>query len=177
MPRRKIPFAAALWYRGPVASLRYECAYTFGSYGRSFKAVSRRVVTKIIWEASIMDFFLRASAAILFVIAGTSVCEAEINPLLGSWTLSGPGYVDRDGNDWCKTEPRMDFTATTQTIYTAATQFRPGAQSVTAVHYLVSGNKVYVASEATFAGAPSYTITGPGKMMSDDVGHCPYQRK
>ncbi len=64
--------------------------------------------------------------------------------------LSGPGYVDRDGNSWCTSIPRLNFTATAQTVYAAADQIRPAAQSTTAVHYLVSGNKVYVASEPRF---------------------------
>jgi hypothetical protein len=117
------------------------------------------------------------AAAILLAAAGTAACEAESNPLLGNWMLSGPGYVDRDGNSWCTSIPRLDFTATAQTVYAAATKFKPAAQSTTAVHYMVSGNKVFVASEATFYGAPSYLIVGPGKMMSEDVGHCPYEKK
>ena len=62
-------------------------------------------------------------------------------------------------------------------VYAAATKFRPAAQSTTAVHYLVSGNKVYVSSTASFYNAPSYLITGPNKMTSEDVGHCPYEKK
>jgi hypothetical protein len=116
-------------------------------------------------------------AAILLAAAGTAMCEAAGNPLLGNWMLSGPGYVDRDGNSWCTTIPRLEFTATAQTVYVAATKFRAAAQSTTAVKYLVSGNKVFVASEATFYGAPSYVIVGPNKMMSEDVGHCPYEKK
>ncbi len=113
----------------------------------------------------------------MLLMTAATACEADSNPLLGQWTLTGPGYVDRDGNSWCTSIPRLDFTATTQTVYAAAMKFRAASQSTTAVHYLVSGNKVYVASEATFYGAPSYTIVGPGKMMSDDVGHCPFSRK
>lgn len=125
-----------------------------------------------------MARFLRiTAAAILLTAAGTAMCEAESNPLLGNWVLSGPGYVDRDGNSWCTAIPRLDFTATSQTVYAAATKFRPAAQSTTAVHYLVSGNKVYISSTATFYNAPSYLITGPNKMTSEDVGHCPYEKK
>jgi hypothetical protein len=71
----------------------------------------------------------------------------------------------------------MDFTATTETVYAAATKFKPAAQSTTAVHYLINKNQVYVASEPTFYGAPSYTIVDPNKMMSNDVGHCPFSKK
>lgn len=124
-----------------------------------------------------MGKFTYVTAAAMLLIAAGTACEAADNPLLGQWTLTGPGYVDRDGNSWCTSIPRLDFTATTQTVYAAATKFRPAAQSTTPVHYLVSGNQVFVASEATFYGAPSYTIVGPGKMMSNDVGHCPFQRK
>jgi hypothetical protein len=122
--------------------------------------------------------FLRvAAAAILFTAATTAMCEADGNPLLGNWTLSGPGYVDRDGFNWCAPTPRLDFTPTSQTVYAAATKFRPAAQSTTPVHYLVSGNKVYVSSTASFYNAPSYLITGPNKMTSEDMGHCPYEKK
>ena len=124
-----------------------------------------------------MKFVRVTVAAILFAAAGTAMCEADSNPLIGNWVLSGPGYVDRDGNSWCTSIPRLTFTATTQTVYAAATKFKPAAQSTTAVHYLVNGNQVYVASEATFYGAPSYRIVGPNKMMSEDVGHCPFDRK
>ncbi len=121
-------------------------------------------------------FAWTTAAAMLLTIASTA-CEADSNPLLGQWMLSGPGYVDRDGSSWCTYIPRLDFTATTQTIYAAATKFRPAAQSTAAVQYLVSGNKVYVSSTPSFYNAPSYTIVGPGKMMSDDVGHCPFTKK
>ena len=121
--------------------------------------------------------FVRVTAAAIVFMACTTMCDAADNPLIGNWVLSGPGYVDRDGNSWCTAIPRLDFTATSQTVYAAATKFRPAAQSTTAVHYLVSGNKVFVASEATFYGAPSYLIVGPNKMMSQDVGHCPFEKK
>ena len=124
-----------------------------------------------------MARFARVTAAAMLLMTAGTACEAADNPLLGQWTLSGPGYVDRDGNSWCNSIPRLDFTATTQTVYAAATKFRPAAQSTTAVHYLVNGNQVYVASEPSFYGAPSYTIVGPGKMMSNDVGHCPFTKK
>ncbi|HEX4293500.1 MAG TPA: hypothetical protein VHZ29_05150 [Rhizomicrobium sp.] len=124
-----------------------------------------------------MKFVRVTVAAILLMAAGTAMCEAESNPLLGNWMLSGPGYVDRDGNSWCTSIPRLNFTVTAETVYAAATKFRPAAQSTTAVHYLVSGNKVFVASAPTFYGAPSYVIVGPGKMMSEDVGHCPFEKK
>jgi hypothetical protein len=124
-----------------------------------------------------MTGFARVTVAAMLLMTVSTACQADSNPLLGQWMLTGPGYVDRDGNSWCNSIPRLDFTATTQTVYAAAMKFRPASQSTTAVHYLVSGNKVYVASEATFYGAPSYTIVGPGKMMSDDVGHCPFSKK
>ena len=104
-------------------------------------------------------------------------CEAASNPLLGKWKLSGPGYVDRDGNSWCTATPMLEFTATAQTVYVAATKFRPAAQSTTQVTYLVSGNKVYASSTPSFYNAPSYLMVGPGKMMSQDIGHCPYQKQ
>jgi hypothetical protein len=116
-------------------------------------------------------------AALVLTAAGSVVCRADSNPLIGNWVLSGPGYVDRDGNSWCTSIPRLTFTATAQTVYAAATKFKPAAQSTTPVHYLVNGSQVYVASEATFAGAPSYRITGPNKMESEDVGHCPFAKK
>jgi hypothetical protein len=121
--------------------------------------------------------FYRVTALTMLFMAGSILtCEAASNPLLGNWILTGPGYVDRDGNSWCTSIPRLEFTASTQSVYTAATKFRPAAHSTTAVRYLITGNKVFVASEPTFYNAPSYTILGPNKMMSDDVGHCPFQK-
>lgn len=124
-----------------------------------------------------MTGFARVSAAAMLLMTVSTACQADSNPLLGQWMLSGPGYVDRDGNSWCTYIPRLDFTAATHSVYTAATKFRPAAQSTVAVHYLVNGNQVFVATEASFYGAPSYTIVGPGKMMSNDGGHCPYTKK
>jgi hypothetical protein len=124
-----------------------------------------------------MKFARMTVAAILLTAAGTAMCEADGNPLIGDWVMSGPGHVDRDGFNWCAAIPRLGFTATTQTLYVAATKFRPASQSVATVHYLVSGNKVYVSSAPGFYGAPSYRIVGPGKMESEDAGHCSFDRK
>jgi hypothetical protein len=99
------------------------------------------------------------------------------NPLLGKWVAEPNGYVDRNGFAWCAAIPRMEFTPTAQTMYAAATKFRPAAQGTTQVHYLVSGNIVYVASMSTFVGAPKYTILGPNEIQTNDVGGCKYKRQ
>lgn len=124
-----------------------------------------------------MNMFVRLIVGAILTTATATCCEAAGNPLIGIWKLSGPGYTDRDGNSWCTSMPRFDFTPTSETIYAAATKFRPAAQSTSAVTYLVSGNKVYVSTEPSFYNAPSYLIVGPNKMMSEDVGHCPYQKQ
>jgi hypothetical protein len=116
-------------------------------------------------------------AAILLTVAGTAVCEADSNPLLGNWKLSGPGWVDRSGHNACAGFPGLSFTATTQILYIAASKFQPAYQTPTTVHYLVNGNKVYVSSTESFGGAPSYIIDGPNKITSNDADHCSYDRK
>jgi hypothetical protein len=117
--------------------------------------------------------------AIIVLATGLAAREAAAagNPLLGKWVAEPNGYVDRNGFAWCAVIPRMEFTTTTQTMYTAATKFRPAAQGTTQVHYLVSGNSVYVASMSTFVGAPKYTILGPNEVQSNDIGGCKFKRQ
>jgi hypothetical protein len=116
------------------------------------------------------------SVTVVLLVAGISASGAASNPLIGKWTLTGPGYIDRDGNNYCDALPEMDFTATTQTMFAAATKFRPAAQGSTPVFYLVSGNKVYVSATQGFFNAPDYIILAPNKMQTDTVGHCVYQK-
>ena len=114
-------------------------------------------------------------ATVLF-IAGISVGRADSNPLLGTWKLTGPGFIDRDGNNYCDAIPQMVFAATTQTMFAAATKFKPAAQGTTNVFYLVSGEKIYVSSSQSFFNAPDYLILAPNKMQTDTIGHCIYQK-
>lgn len=118
-----------------------------------------------------------ASVTIAVLIAGISACGAASNPLLGKWKLTGPGYIDRDGNNYCDSIPEMQFTATAQTMFAAATKFKPAAQGTTQVQYLVSGNKIYVSSGPSFFNAPDYLILAGDKMETDTIGHCIYQRE
>jgi hypothetical protein len=117
-----------------------------------------------------------AGLATALFLAGFSVSYADSNPLLGTWKLTGPGFIDRDGNNYCDAIPEMVFAPTTQTMFAAATKFRPAAQGTTNVFYLVSGDKVYVSSKQSFAGAPDYLILAPNRMQTDTIGHCIYQK-
>jgi hypothetical protein len=118
-----------------------------------------------------------ASVVVAVLMAGVSACGAASNPLLGKWKLTGPGYIDRDGNNYCDALPEMDFSATTQTMFAAATKFKPAAQGTTQVFYLVSGDKIYVSSTQSFFNAPDYLMLAGDKMQTDTIGHCIYQRE
>jgi hypothetical protein len=115
-------------------------------------------------------------ATVLF-IAGISTGWADSNPLLGTWKLTGPGYIDRDGNNYCEAIPQMIFAPTSQTMFAAATKFKPAAQGTTNVFYLVSGDKVYVSSKQSFFGAPDFLILASNRMQTDTIGHCIYQKE
>jgi hypothetical protein len=115
-------------------------------------------------------------ATVLF-LAGISVGYADSNPLLGTWKLTGPGYIDRNGNNYCEAIPEMTFAPTAQTMFAAATKFKPAAQGTTNVFYLVSGNKVYVSPKQSFFNAPDYLILTPSTMQTDTIGHCIYRRE
>jgi hypothetical protein len=124
-----------------------------------------------------MKFAQVIAATVLLMAASTAMCEADSNPLLGNWVLSGPGAVDRSGFNACAGFPRLGFTATTQTLYIAASKFQPAYQTSTAVRYFVAGNKVYASSTPGLNGAPSYLILGANKIVSNDADHCAYDRK
>ena len=116
-------------------------------------------------------------AAALSLLSG-SACLAEAdNPLIGKWKLTGIGFVDRDGNNYCDAVPEMAFTATTQIMFVAATKFRPAAQSTAKVTYLVSRAKIYVTSGRSFFNAPSYTMLTSTQVQSDAIGHCTYTKE
>jgi hypothetical protein len=118
-----------------------------------------------------------ASVAAMLFLAATGISAAATNPLLGTWVYAGNGYVDRDGTDWCAFIPKMIFTATDQTMFAAATKFKPAAQGTTPVTYLVSGKNVYVSQIGNFNGAPLYTMTSADTMETSNVGTCIFKRQ
>ncbi len=108
----------------------------------------------------------------VLLMAGGQACSADPqNPLLGAWTAEPNGYVDSQGFEFCKVTPRMEFTPTTQTMFSAT------AQGTTDVSYLVSGNTVYVSSTPSFLDAPKYIILGPNEIQAASVGNCKYTRE
>ena len=107
-------------------------------------------------------------------ITGIGASAAPANPLLGRW-LAEPGPLDRSGFDTCAAVPALDFEPASQTMYTAAEKFRPAGKLTTQVIYFVAGNKIYVSSTPGFAGAPMYTLIGPGEVR--DNSGCKYRRR
>jgi hypothetical protein len=122
----------------------------------------------------------RYHGVVLF--AATSVwmlcsCAAQANPLLGKWRAEPNGYVTRDGLAVCEVDPEIEFTATQQTLYQAATQFRPAAKGTTDVVYQVTGNKVMVATAGAAGSGTTYVILGPNEMQATDMGNCKFTRE
>lgn len=119
---------------------------------------------------------LGSALALALLLSGCSARGQSSNPLLGKWKAEPNGFVGRDGFQYCKVIPEMDFAPASQTMYMAGTQFRPPAHGTTQVQYLVAGNKIYVSSTAGFAGAPMYTMLGPNEMQESAAGGCKYTR-
>ena len=99
------------------------------------------------------------------------------NPLLGKWRAEPNGYVTRDGVALCEVDPEIEFTATQQTLYQAATPFRPAAQGTTPVVYQVSGKTVMVSVSGGAGSQTAYILLGPDEMQATDMGNCRYKRE
>lgn len=115
----------------------------------------------------------RVTLAVLLAAGIPGACSAaSSNPLIGEWLVEPGGNADADGFNPCKVVPRMIFTRTTQTMFTAN-----GAGSPQKVIYLVAGKKIYVSSTPGFVGAPMYVMLGPDEVTQDSVGACKYHRQ
>jgi hypothetical protein len=117
---------------------------------------------------------LFAASAVVMLCA---CAAAQANPLLGKWRAEPNGFVTSDGLAVCEVDPEIEFTATQQTLYQAATQFRPAAKGTTDVVYQVAGNKVMVAAAAAGGSGATYIILGPNEIQATDMGNCKYTRE